>query len=135
MSNYRFILTWLFSIFTIWHGWSQLYMYIQLNDGDGIYYQLENHPAVTYTDAELIVRTESGITNQYSISNIKSITYQSSTATILEDNTALTFPIRIYSTFGQYITTLERAEDLHTSIPLGVYILRSEKASKKILLP
>ena len=94
MSNYRFILTLLFSIFTIWHGWSQLYMYIQLNDGDGIYYQL-----------------------------------------ILEDNTALTFPIRIYSTFGQYITTLERAEDLHTSIRLGVYILRSEKASKKILLP
>lgn len=116
-------------------GWAQSYMYVQLNVGDVILYRLEESPIVTYTDTELIVRAGSNINNLYPISNVKNLIYKSPTAILTEEDLSLQYPIRLFSTSGHYITTLEQEGDLKTlCIPFGVYIFRSQKTSQKVLL-
>ena len=136
MNRFRiYIVTSTLLLSIVMHGWAQSYMFVQLNTGDVVYYYLAERPIVSYSGTELIVQSESSIKNHFPLNNVRNLTYTSPITTPIEEDIIFNYPIQVYSISGHYITTLEQVEDTYSmEIPYGIYILRSQKSSKKILI-
>ena len=112
-------------------GWAQPTMHIQMNDGRIVYYNMEQYPTVTYSGTELIVHIKS-TSDHYAIDDIKNLSYSS--IAVVPAITQEEYPIRVYTMSGQYVATLEKAEDIQSwNSPYGVYVLRSQNNAKKIV--
>ena len=130
--RYRLFIGIVVTLCTIGYVHAQSNLYVPLVSGDVLYYRLQEEPAITYTDAELSVRTHAGTTKTIPLNDIKRICYNQSYAYEDFNNAG---PIRIYTVSGQYMTTIEKWEDLpELNLPWGIYILRNTKTAQKIAI-
>lgn len=117
---------------TIGYVQAQSNLYVQMISGDVLYYRLAEEPAVTYTDTELNIKTNTGTTKTIPLNDIKHICYNQSYAYEEFNNAG---PIRIYTVSGQYMTTIDKWDDLsELNLPWGIYILRNTKTAQKIAI-
>ena len=130
--GYKYIIGIIVTLCTIGYGQAQSNLYVQTVSGDIMYYRLAEEPSITYTDVSLNVSTNSGITNTIPLNDIKRV-YYNQAYTHEDFNNAGS--IRIYTVSGQYMTTIDKWEDLsELNIPWGVYVLRNTKTAQKIAI-
>ena len=118
---------------TIYSAWSQTHMYVLTVSGDVILYNLAELPVVTYTGTELHIQTTLNSSDKLPIKDIQYISY--TTIPVRKSIKKVSYgPIDVYSVNGNYITTIQQAEDINSlPIPMGVYILKFSESSAKVI--
>ena len=130
----KYIIALFISLGSFGYGLAQNNIFVQLYSGEIIYYKLADDPTITYSATELQIFAESGTPKTYPIEKVRNIQYTHPKGISIADGIATGLTV-VYTVSGRYVTLIKEFDDISKlDLPMGIYILQSAEASKKIMM-
>lgn len=135
--NYRKICTFALLCFSYVIANAENGVVLHQTDGTTITYAFSEEPKVTYS-GDTLVMSAAGVIVEYPLGTLKKLTFKEAQPSSIEAPLIIT-PVngscQIYTIGGQLIRTIPESSQITTStLPAGIYIIRNNKTSYKIII-